>query len=131
MGILSALKGLLRDGGLVICTPETGEPILKSTIQLDGDVVNVVTHAALGDEAARNAHVRRIDAAMASLRRLRSGLNAPVYLLGGVVTIHSALVWVDDWRAMVGGALAPYLTSALLILVRPAAVWVVRKLVGI
>jgi len=131
MGLLSTLKGLLHDGGLVICTPETGMPMIKSTIQLDGDVVNIVSPDALNDETVRATHFSRIDDVLSMLRRLRLGLNAPIYLLGAVATGHTALVWVEEWRSMVGGTLTPYLYMAPLIIVRPIAKWVVRKLVGV
>ena len=90
-GVAEDLACLLAQGGLTVETP-AGAPVVRTLVQLDGDVVNQVCPARLAAAALQGEDLDALARAHAAAVRAR------LAALGGAVgwfrPLHPALVWL-------------------------------------
>ncbi len=134
-----ALFRAAADGGLVVATSRGGAVMLRSVIQLDGDIITFVREDLPRDAALAAAHFERVGRSLkeliASVNRLLAGLIALPTGVLVAATLPDALAgeaaaWIAllaEILAAVGGILLPQPRRLLSrLLVGPLLRWLLR-----
>ena len=80
---LKELRGFLRDG-MTVETSDTGRLVMRTMVQLDGDLITFVAPPA-ADEAVRTRHWALVDAKLKVVTdRLNGTARVPTWWLAGV-----------------------------------------------
>jgi hypothetical protein len=131
------LVGLLRAGGITVCTPPDA-PIISTTIQLDGDVINYIDPDQLSDALARGVdataivlqHQKAMTARIAPLADTAAWIIGLPWSIAGLVP---AGLWLGagllrgfdlagQWRALV-------LTPLVAVVLRFAPRWIISPMI--